>query len=126
MGGPGAKLVKDVYTVTSKVGKGIGEAIATGDATQVAKGTAEGAFDLAWGKGVDKIQKLDKIPGFRSDTPVVPSGTATRVIGQVVGSGTPTRVVPRPMNVPDAMKAGFKSWVRDTVVRDPVKHSIGF
>ena len=51
MGGPGAKGVKDVYTVTSKIGKGIGEAFATGDATNVATGAAQGRVRPRVGQG---------------------------------------------------------------------------
>jgi hypothetical protein len=120
MTGPGGKTVKDVYTVTKGIGKGIGETMTDLDKSHILKGAAEGGFDLVWGRAVDKL------PSIGGKSAGSAAGGATKVMGQIAPVGNPTSIVKRPLTPPEALRSGFTSWVQKTVVRNPVKKYIGF
>ncbi len=129
--GPSGKLVKDIYTVTKRIGKGVGETMATGDRSRVLVGAIEGGYDLAWGKSFDKVKKLDKIPGFRDDSPF--KGQAGRSWGHMsVGNvyralnGSYHELGSMQGEAGKAVRAAGNSLLRNTVVRDPWKSAIGF
>jgi hypothetical protein len=129
--GPSGKLVKDVYTVTKRIGKGVGETVATGDRSRVLVGTIEGAYDLAWGKSFDKVKKLDKIPGWRDDSPFKGKAGASwghMSVGNVYRglNGTYHELGAMRGEAGKAVRAAANSWLRNKVVRDPWKSAIGF
>jgi hypothetical protein len=120
MTGPCGKTVKDVYTVSKGIGKGVGESITDLDKGHILKGAAEGGFDLLWGRAVDKLPSIGA-KGAGSG-----AGGATKLVRTIAPDADPTSIVKRPLTPPEALKAGFSSWVQKTVVRNPVKKLIGF
>jgi hypothetical protein len=129
--GPSGKFVKDVYTVTKRIGKGVGETVATGDRSRVFVGAIEGAYDLAWGKSFDKVKKLDKIPGWRDDSPFKGKAGASwghMSVGNVYRglSGTYQELGAMRGEAGKAVRAATNSWLRNKAVRDPWKSAIGF